>query len=76
MPDLVTSDGVQLHYEETGSGSPLVFTAGWAMDGSWWRHQLPLASGHRIVVFDPRSQGQSEKVVRGLRIGSCSAPIV
>ncbi len=69
MPELVTSDGVQLHYEDTGSGSPLVFTAGWAMDSSWWRHQLPLATSHRVVVLDPRSQGQSEKVVRGLRMG-------
>lgn len=75
MPELVTSDGVQLHYEDTGSGSPLVFTAGWAMDGSWWRHQLPLATSHRIVVLDPRSQGQSEKVVRGLRMGRQSADL-
>ena len=75
MPELVTSDGVHLHYDDTGSGSPLVFTAGWAMDGSWWRHQLPLASGHRIVVFDPRSQGQSEKVVRGLRMGRQAADL-
>ena len=75
MADLVTSDGVQLHYEETGSGSPVVFTAGWAMDGTWWRHQLPLATRHRIVVFDPRSQGQSEKVVRGLRMGRQAADL-
>ena len=75
MPELVTSDGVQLHYDDTGSGSPLVFTAGWAMDGSWWRHQVALAASHRIVVLDPRSQGQSEKVVRGLRMGRQAADL-
>ena len=75
MPELVTSDGVHLHYEDIGSGSPLVFTAGWAMDGSWWRHQLPLATSHRTTVLDPRSQGQSEKVVRGLRMGRQAADL-
>ena len=75
MNELVTGDGVQLHYEDTGSGSPLVFTAGWAMDGTWWRHQLPLAARHRLVVLDPRSQGQSEKVVRGLRMGRQAADL-
>jgi len=75
MSDLVTSDGVQLHYEDTGSGSPLVFTAGWAMDGTWWRHQLALAAKHRVVVLDPRSQGRSEKVIRGLRMGRQAADL-
>lgn len=39
------------------------------MDGSWWRHQLSLSSDFRVVVLDPRSQGQSEMVTRGLRMG-------
>ena len=75
MAELITSDGVQLHYDDAGSGSPLVFTAGWAMDGSWWRHQEVLAASHRMVVLDPRSQGQSEKVVRGLRMGRQAADL-
>jgi pimeloyl-ACP methyl ester carboxylesterase len=69
MPTFETSDGVQLHYEDRGSGSPIVFAAGWAMDGMWWKHQMPLSSRHRIIIFDPRSQGRSEKVTRGLRLG-------
>lgn len=40
------------------------------MDGMlWWQHQLPLDSRYRIVVLDPRSQGSSEKVARGIRLG-------
>jgi non-heme chloroperoxidase len=69
MPELTTSDGVGLHYTDDGQGGALVFMAGWAMDGSWWRHQRSLASSFRLVVLDPRSQGESEKVVRGLRMG-------
>jgi pimeloyl-ACP methyl ester carboxylesterase len=68
VPTFLTSDGVRLHYEEYGEGRPVVFLAGWAMDGSWWRHQLRLSSDFRIVVLDPRAQGQSEKVTRGLRL--------
>jgi non-heme chloroperoxidase len=69
VPTFKTSDGVRLHYVEHGEGRPVVFLAGWAMDGSWWRHQVGLASDFRIVVLDPRAQGQSEKVARGLRMG-------
>lgn len=68
MPTFSTSDGVRLHYEEYGEGPPIVFTAGWAMDGSWWRHQRRLSSDFRVVVLDPRAHGQSEKVTRGLRL--------
>lgn len=69
MPSFTTSDGIGLNYEDLGSGKTLVFTAGWAMDSSWWRNQLPLSRRHRVVILDPRSQGKSEKVIRGLRMG-------
>ncbi len=69
MPRFTTSDSVALHYEETGSGPPMVFTAGWASDGSWWRNQLAFGSHFRVVILDPRAQGQSEKTTRGLRMG-------
>jgi non-heme chloroperoxidase len=69
MPSFTSSDQVGFHYTDEGGGPPIVFVAGWAMDGSWWRHQRSLSSRYRLVVFDPRSQGESEKVVRGLRMG-------
>jgi len=69
MPSFTTSDGVGLHYTDEGEGDSIVFVAGWAMDGSWWRHQQGLSSRYRTVVLDPRSQGESEKVVRGIRMG-------
>ncbi len=69
MPEFMTTDGVGLHYTDEGQGPSVVFMAGWAMDESWWKHQRALASDHRLVVLDPRSQGESEKVVRGLRMG-------
>ena len=33
MPALTTDDGVKLHYEEAGSGTPIVFVHEFAGDG-------------------------------------------
>lgn len=48
-----TSDGVQLHYLEAGSGPPLVFVPGWTMPAWIWEPQLRIslrriASSHWI----------------------------
>lgn len=68
VPTFTTADGVRLHYLDAGAGPAVVFVAGWAMDGSWWRRQAELAARFRTVVLDPRSQGRSEMVLRGLRL--------
>jgi pimeloyl-ACP methyl ester carboxylesterase len=36
-----TDDGVQLHYEETGSGTPLVFVHEFAGDHRSWEPHRP-----------------------------------
>lgn len=40
MPFATTDDGVRLHYEETGSGTPLVFVHEFAGDHRSWEPQL------------------------------------
>ena len=51
----VTSDGVELHYLEAGSGPTLVFVPGWTMPAEIWEAQLGhFASTHRVVALDPR----------------------
>jgi microsomal epoxide hydrolase len=61
-----TSDGVKLHYLETGSGPSLVFVPGWTMPAEIWEHQLRFFSTtHRVVALDPRGQGLSEKPAYG-----------
>ena len=54
-------DGVQIHYETGGSGSPaLVFIHGWNCDRSYWSAQLPVfASTHRVVAIDLAGHGDS-----------------
>jgi microsomal epoxide hydrolase len=57
-----TSDGVQLHYLEAGSGSLLVFVPGWTMPAEIWAAQLRhFAPSYRVVALDPRGQGHSDK---------------
>jgi pimeloyl-ACP methyl ester carboxylesterase len=54
-------DGVQIHYETGGSGSPaLVFIHGWNCDRSYWSEQLHLfASTHQVVAIDLAGHGDS-----------------
>jgi non-heme chloroperoxidase len=60
------SDGVELHYLETGSGPTLVLVPGWTMPAEIWQYQLRhFASTHRVVALDPRGQGRSEKPAYG-----------
>jgi microsomal epoxide hydrolase len=61
-----TSDGVELHYLEAGSGPTLVFVPGWTMPAEIWEHQFRhFASTHRVVALDPRGQGRSERPTFG-----------
>lgn len=56
-----TSDGVQLHYLDAGSGPTVVFVPGWCMPGWIFDRQLRyLSQRYRVVALDPRGQGASD----------------
>ncbi|HEY5512196.1 MAG TPA: alpha/beta fold hydrolase [Geomonas sp.] len=59
MPFVETSDGVSLHYDETGSGRPVVFLHGWGMSARVWRFQQQLDDSCRLIFLDQRGHGQS-----------------
>src|SRR6266568_3113019 len=59
MPFVVTPAGANLHYEEMGSGRPVVFLHGWAMSARVWHFQRPLADKSRLIFLDQRGHGQS-----------------
>lgn len=64
-----TSDGVQLHYLESGSGSPLVLVPGWSQTAAMFHRQLDgLAWDCRVLALDMRGHGESEKPEHGYRI--------
>ena len=55
-----SSDGVRLHYLQGGQGQTLVFVPGWSMPADIFAPQLErFARTHRVIAFDPRSQGRS-----------------
>src|SRR5438094_9346366 len=63
------ADGVSLRVIESGKagGEPaLVFIPGWSTGADIWNHQIDaFAKTHRVIAFDPRSQGESTKATRG-----------
>ena len=62
-------DGVSLRVIEAGkagTGPELVFIPGWSTGADIWRHQIDtFAKTHRVIAFDPRSEGESTKTTKG-----------
>ena len=57
----VTDDGIRLHYEEAGSGTPIVFVHEFGGDHRSWEPQLrQLARRHRCVAFAARGYPPSD----------------
>jgi len=56
-----TRDGVRLHYEETGSGAPILFLHEFAGDHRSWEPQLRYFSRcHRCIVYAARGYTPSD----------------
>ena len=63
---ITTSDGARLHYLEAGTGGAILFVPGWTGAAEFWEAQIHhFAGSHRVVAMDPRSQGDSSKVLEG-----------
>ncbi len=57
-----------LHVDDTGgSGRPVVLIHGWPLSGESWSEQVPAfsAAGYRVVTYDRRGFGRSDKPSRG-----------
>ena len=63
---LEVEPGVEIYYEDTGEGTPLVFVPGWTFSTEVFDQQIAhFSNTHRVVSFDPRSQGRSTVTVQG-----------
>ena len=61
MPHLTTDDGVKLHYEEVGSGIPIVFVHEFAGDWRSWEEQLRyFGRRYRCIAFNARGYPPSD----------------
>ncbi len=57
------ANGLRLYYELRGQGSPLTLIEGIGYASWMWFRQLPpLSARHRVLVYDNRDVGQSERV--------------
>jgi 3-oxoadipate enol-lactonase len=59
---LLSLDGRSVHYEEAGSGPSVVLVHGLGGTLAIWEHVTPaLAEGFRVVAYDLRGSGSSER---------------
>jgi len=60
VPYLTTRDGVRLFYDETGHGSPVVFSHAFLGRADVWAGQrIALAPRFRVIAYDARGHGRS-----------------
>lgn len=71
----VNSGDVVLHVEDTGgTGRPVVLIHGWPLSGASWKDQIPAlaAAGHRVITYDRRGFGESDKPLLGFSYDTLS----
>jgi pimeloyl-ACP methyl ester carboxylesterase len=74
MPSL-TANGAELHYEDVGTGpQAIVFIHGLMLASESYAAQREAFSAtHRVITFDLRGQGRSEKTRNGLDLDTLAA---
>jgi pimeloyl-ACP methyl ester carboxylesterase len=62
MPTLVRPDGIELHWEEEGSGPTMMLAPWWSGHPAVYEGLLSdLARDHRVVTWDARGTGESTR---------------
>ncbi len=58
---------IKIHYEDHGSGQPVVLIHGYPLDGNSWERQERelLAAGYRVISYDRRGFGRSSQPTVG-----------
>ncbi len=61
------SGSIDLHYEDHGSGKPVVLIHGYPLSGASWEKQIPilLDAGYRVITYDRRGFGFSSMPTTG-----------
>src|SRR6201996_1346516 len=61
------SADIEIHYEDHGTGQPVVLIHGYPLSGRAWDRQVPvlLEADHRVITYDRRGFGQSSQPVVG-----------
>ena len=58
---------IKIHYEDHGSGQPIVLIHGYPLNGNSWERQERelLAAGYRVISYDRRGFGRSSQPTVG-----------
>ncbi len=67
MPYAQNGDA-RIHWEESGSGEPLLLLMGFGLSADAWTPMLPLLTGYRAIYFDNRGTGTTEAPLDDLSI--------
>ena len=71
MPSLIVGiendSPIEIHYEDHGSGDPVVLIHGYPLNGNSWERQERelLAKGYRVISYDRRGFGRSSQPTVG-----------
>jgi len=61
------NEDIEIHYNDHGSGQPIVLIHGYPLNGNSWERQERdlLAAGYRVISYDRRGFGQSSQPTVG-----------
>jgi non-heme chloroperoxidase len=63
---LEVEPGVEIYYEDCGSGTPIIFIPGWTFTTEFFANQMAhFSKNNRVITIDPRSQGRSTMTMIG-----------
>lgn len=76
----VTTEGttpVEIHYEDYGTGRPVVLIHGWPLSGRSWEAQVPalVDAGYRVITYDRRGFGASSQPWNGYDYDTLTADL-
>ena len=61
-------NGIRMHYEEEGEGTPVVLVTGFSGDTTFFKQLIPeLSQKYRVIVFDNRGAGTTEYPKEGIK---------
>jgi non-heme chloroperoxidase len=73
---ITTSDGVRVHYVESGKGATVLLIPGWSQSAAGFDKQIDdLSRDHRVIVMDNRGHGKSDKPSHGYRVCRLAADV-
>ena len=68
---------IETHYEDHGSGQPIVLIHGYPLNGNSWERQerALLAAGYRVITYDRRGFGRSSQPTVGYDYDTVAADL-